>query len=202
MPGTNQTEYQGGTVKVQQPTGGTWSSFLWNMPIITKDQVNHIEEYTDINAQIREEQSDGKSYLDMAKECFREIFGQGYEEENFPFTKETVDKAMTNMYVDGQTYRERFEIGDITEDNYELAICHMYFQMTTGAIAASHQRNGDVWRSDESYGLKYLHSHSKAFYRCRTAGTEARGRTSPAKWMEKVLEPIWLLQKGYADIPE
>ena len=142
MPGTNQTEYQGGTVKVQQPTGGTWSSFLWNMPIITKDQVNHIEEYTDINAQIREEQSDGKSYLDMAKECFREIFGQGYEEENFPFTKETVDKAMTNMYVDGQTYRERFEIGDITEDNYELAICHMYFQMTTGAIAASHQRNG------------------------------------------------------------
>ena len=61
---------------------------------------------------------------------------------------------------------------------------------------------GDVWRSDESYGLKYLHSHSKAFYRCRTAGTEARGRTSPAKWMEKVLEPIWLLQKGYADIPE
>src|SRR5699024_8221644 len=111
MPGTNQTEYQGGTVKVQQPTGGTWGSFLWNMPIITKDQVNHIEEYTDINAQIREEQSDGKSYLDMAKECFREIFGQGYEEENFPFTKETVDKAMTNMYVDGQTYRERFEIG-------------------------------------------------------------------------------------------
>ena len=87
MPGTNQTGYQGGTVKVQQPTGGTWSSFLWNMPIITKDQVNHIEEYTDINAQIREEQSDGKSYLDMAKECFREIFGQGYEEEIFLLQK-------------------------------------------------------------------------------------------------------------------
>ena len=27
---------------------------------------------------------------------------------------------MTNMYVDGQTYRERFEIGDITEDNTNL----------------------------------------------------------------------------------
>ena len=39
MPRTNQTEYQGGTVKVQQPTGGTWGSFLGNMPIITKDHV-------------------------------------------------------------------------------------------------------------------------------------------------------------------
>ena len=48
---------------------------------------------------------------------------------------------MTRMYVDGQTYKERFGIEDITKDNYELAACHIYYYMTYGPIATSQLRN-------------------------------------------------------------
>lgn len=87
MPGTNQTEYQGETVRVQRPTGRTWQSFLLNMPVLTADQINRIEEYRgsseerlNVDARIREVVADGKSFLDMAKESFVEIFGQGMEQ--------------------------------------------------------------------------------------------------------------------------
>ena len=79
MPGTNQTEYQGETVRVQRPTGRTWQSFLLNMPVLTADQINRIEEYRgsseerlNVDARIREVVADGKSFL--------EIFGQGMEQ--------------------------------------------------------------------------------------------------------------------------
>lgn len=48
---------------------------------------------------------------------------------------------MTRMYVDGQTYKERFGIENITKDNYELAACHIYYYMTFGPIATSQLRN-------------------------------------------------------------
>lgn len=38
-------------------------------------------------------------------------------------------------------YRERFGIGNITEDNYELAMCHFYYQMTMGSISDSYSRS-------------------------------------------------------------
>ena len=58
-----------------------------NMPVLTADQINRIEEYRgsseerlNVDARIREVVADGKSFLDMAKESFVEIFGQGMEQ--------------------------------------------------------------------------------------------------------------------------
>ena len=117
------------------------------MPVLTADQINRIEEYRgsseerlNVDARIREVVADGKSFLDMAKESFVEIFGQGYE-AGFECKRETVEEAMTRMYVDGQTYKERFGIEDITKDNYELAACHIYYYMTYGPIATSQLRD-------------------------------------------------------------
>ena len=118
-----------------------------NMPVLTADQINRIEEYRgsseerlNVDARIREVVADGKSFLDMAKESFVKIFGQGYE-AGFECKRETVEEAMTRMYVDGQTYKERFGIEDITKDNYELAACHIYYYMTYGPIATSQLRD-------------------------------------------------------------
>lgn len=87
MPGTNQTEYQGETVRVQKPDEKKWRSLLLRMPVLTADQINRIEEYRgsseerlNVDARIREVVADGKSFLDMAKESFVEIFGQGMEQ--------------------------------------------------------------------------------------------------------------------------
>lgn len=103
MPGTNQTEYQGRTVEVKVPSGGTWRSFLWNpQNWINADQINEPGVYDGLNERIRRPQSGDKSYLDMARECFHQIHGLDDEREDTAFTKEHVEEALNRTYVGDQ----------------------------------------------------------------------------------------------------
>lgn len=138
MPGTDQTEFHGKTIEVQTPKEGTWGGFL-EKTIVRANHINSSD--VDITARIQTKQSDDRTYLDIAKEYFRKIYGPDDASEDYSFTKETVDDALNRTYVNGQPYKDHFGIGEIADDNYELAMCQFYYEMTSGSIDDSFQLN-------------------------------------------------------------
>ncbi len=82
----------------------------------------------------------GGSY-DQASDQFRRLFGNGDPE--YAVNKESVEKALKQLQVDGKPYGERYGI-EVNDSNLEATVSHMMHNLTQGEIGTSFHSNSPV----------------------------------------------------------
>ncbi len=90
----------------------------------------------------------GRGSAAQENQRFAQLFGDS--DGHFTFTGANVREAIERLRIDGQSYAERYEIGEITDNNYQAAVHHVMDNITNGDIAKSY------WNSEPDQVMQVL----------------------------------------------
>ena len=90
----------------------------------------------------------GRGSAAQENQRFAQLFGDS--DGHFTFTGANVREAIGRLRINGQSYAERYEIGEITDDNYQAAVHHVMDNITNGDIAKSY------WNSEPDKVMQVL----------------------------------------------
>lgn len=90
-----------------------------------------------------------QSYYDKCAEQFKNLFAGSSDErviKSYSVEPDTVKAALNRLLINGQSYAQRYSINpeDIDENNYEMVVCDIMQNLTSGEVARSFQNSRDM----------------------------------------------------------
>lgn len=95
-----------------------------------------------------------QSYYDKCEEQFKNLFAGS--SVGYRVGPESVKGALNRLLINGQSYAQRYSINpeDVDENNYEMVVCDIMQNLTSGEVARSFQNGRDMQVSVLAVGVE------------------------------------------------